>query len=134
MAPGGIAISYNLPGVTKLNLSAATIAGIFDGKIKTWNDAAIKADNPGVTLPSTTIQTFHRSDSSGTTYNFTNYLTNVAKSAWTYGFGKNWTAPGGQGAKGSSGVAQGVKSTAGGIGYFERSFATQDNLERGECR
>ena len=128
MAPGGIAIAYNLPGVTKLNLSAATIAGIFDGKIKTWNDAAIKTDNPGVTLPSTTIQTFHRSDSSGTTYNFTNYLTNVAKSAWSAGVNKNWTAPGGQGAKGSSGVAQGVKSTAGGVGYFERSFATQDNL------
>ena len=81
-----------------------------------------------MTLPSTTIQTFHRSDGSGTTYNFTNYLTNVAKSDWTYGFGKTWTAPGGQGAKGSAGVAQGVKSTAGGIGYFENSFATQDDL------
>ncbi len=128
MAPGGIAIAYNLPGVTSLNLSAGTIAKIFSGKIKTWNDAAIKADNPSATLPSTTIQTFHRSDSSGTTYNFTNYLTNVAKSDWTYQFGKTWSAPGGQGAKGSAGVAQGVKSTAGGIGYFETSYATQGNL------
>jgi phosphate transport system substrate-binding protein len=128
MAPGGIAVSYNLPGVTSLNLSAGTIAKIFSGKITTWNDAAIKTDNPGVTLPSTTIQTFHRSDSSGTTYNFTNYLTNVAKSDWTYSFGKTWSAPGGQGAKGSAGVAQGVKSTAGAIGYFENSFATQDGL------
>jgi phosphate transport system substrate-binding protein len=128
MAPGGIAISYNLAGVSSLNLSAGTIAKIFSGKITTWDDAAIKADNPGVTLPSTTIQTFHRSDSSGTTYNFTNYLTNVAKSDWTYDFGKTWSAPGGQGAKGSAGVAQGVKSTAGGIGYFETSFATQGGL------
>ncbi|HEX4428821.1 MAG TPA: phosphate ABC transporter substrate-binding protein PstS [Frankiaceae bacterium] len=128
MAPGGIAISYNLSGVSSLNLSAGTIAKIFSGKITTWDDAAIKADNPGVTLPSTTIQTFHRSDSSGTTYNFTNYLTNVAKSDWTYQFGKTWSAPGGQGAKGSAGVAQGVKSTSGGIGYFETSFATQGGL------
>ena len=113
MAPGGIAIAYNLPGVSSLNLSAGTIAKIFSGKITKWDDPAIKADNSGVTLPSTAIQTFHRSDSSGTTYNFTNYLTNVAKSDWTYNFGKTWTAPGGQGAKGSSSVAQGVKSTAG---------------------
>lgn len=128
MAPGGIAVAYNLPGVTSLNLSAGTIAKIFSGKITTWNDAAIKADNPSATLPSTTIQSFHRSDSSGTTFNFTNYLTNVAKSDWTYQFGKTWSAPGGQGAKGSAGVAQGVKTTAGGIGYFETSFATQGNL------
>jgi phosphate transport system substrate-binding protein len=128
MAPGGIAIAYNLPGVSSLNLSAATIAKIFSGKITKWDDPAIKADNSGVTLPSTAIQTFHRSDSSGTTYNFTNYLTNVAKSDWTYNFGKTWTAPGGQGAKGSSSVAQGVKSTAGAIGYFETSYAKQGNL------
>jgi phosphate transport system substrate-binding protein len=128
MAPGGIAIAYNLPGVSSLNLSASTIAKIFSGKITKWDDGAIKADNSGVTLPSTAIQTFHRSDSSGTTYNFTNYLTNVAKSDWTYNFGKTWTAPGGQGAKGSSSVAQGVKSTAGAIGYFETSYAKQDNL------
>jgi phosphate transport system substrate-binding protein len=128
MAPGGIAIAYNLSGVSSLNLSASTIAKIFSGKITKWDDPAIKADNSGVTLPSTAIQTFHRSDSSGTTYNFTNYLTNVAKSDWTYNFGKTWTAPGGQGAKGSSSVAQGVKSTAGAIGYFETSYATQDSL------
>ena len=128
MTPGGIAIGYNLPGITNLNLSAGTIAKIFSGKITTWDDAAIKADNPGVKLPSTAIQTFHRSDGSGTTYNFTNYLTNVAKSDWTYSFGKNWTAPGGQGSKGTAGIAQGVKSTAGGVGYMEDSFATQGNI------
>jgi phosphate transport system substrate-binding protein len=128
MAPGGIALAYNLPGVTNLNLSAKTLAGIFSGKIKTWDDAAIKADNPSATLPSTTIQTFHRSDSSGTTYNFTAYLNGVAGSDWTYKFGKAWEAPGGQGAKGSAGVAQGVQGSAGAIGYMEVSFATQAKL------
>jgi phosphate transport system substrate-binding protein len=128
MAAGGVAIAYNLPGVTDLNLSASTIAKIFSGKIKTWDDAAIKADNPSATLPSTAIQSFHRSDGSGTTYNFTNYLDKVAKSDWTYSFGKTWSAPGGQGAKGSASVAQGVKSTAGAIGYFEVSFAKQGSL------
>jgi phosphate transport system substrate-binding protein len=128
MAPGGIALAYNLPGVTNLNLSAKTLAGIFSGSIKTWDDAAIKADNPSATLPSTTIQTFHRSDSSGTTYNFTAYLDGVAGSDWTYKFGKTWEAPGGQGAKGSAGVAQGVQGSAGGIGYMEVSFATQAKL------
>ena len=128
MAPGGIAIAYNLKGVTGLNLSAGTIAKIFSGKIKTWDDAAIKADNPTAKLPSTTIQTFHRSDSSGTTFNFTSYLAGVAKSDWTYAFGKTWEAPGGQGAKGSAGVAQGVQGADGGIGYMEVSYATQDKL------
>jgi phosphate transport system substrate-binding protein len=128
MAPGGIALAYNLPGVTNLNLSASNLAKIFSGKITKWNDPAITKDNAGVNLPATSIQTFHRSDSSGTTYNFTNYLTNVAKGDWTFNFGKTWSAPGGQGAKGSAGVAQGVKSSTGGIGYMEDSFATQGNL------
>jgi phosphate transport system substrate-binding protein len=129
MVPGPIAIGYNVPGVTKsLNLSAANLAKIFSGKITNWNDQAIAQDNPGTQLPSLGIQGFHRSDGSGTTYNFTNYLTNDAKADWTFGTNKNWTAPGGQGAKGSQGVAQGVKSTPGGIGYFELSFATQSQI------
>jgi phosphate transport system substrate-binding protein len=131
MAPGGIAVAYNLKGVDSLNLSAATIAKIFSGKITKWDDAAIKTDNPGATLPSTSIQTFHRSDGSGTTFNFTNYLAKVAASDWTYKFGKDWTSlgiPGGQGAKGSSSVAQGVSTTDGGIGYMELSYAKQDKL------
>jgi phosphate transport system substrate-binding protein len=129
MVPGPIAIGYNVPGVTKsLNLSAANLAKIFSGKITKWNDQAIARDNPGTQLPSLGIQSFHRSDGSGTTYNFTNYLTNDAKADWTFGTNKNWTAPGGQGAKGSQGVAQGVKSTPGGIGYFELSFATQSQI------
>jgi phosphate transport system substrate-binding protein len=129
MAPGGIALAYNLPGVPDLNLSAGTLARIFSGKIKAWDDAAIKKDNPDAKLPSTAIATFHRSDSSGTTYNFTNYLANVAKTDWTYQFGKAWEAPGGQGAKGSAGVAQGVGGAAGGIGYMEVSYATQGKLD-----
>jgi phosphate transport system substrate-binding protein len=129
MVGGPIAVGYNVPGVTQpLNLSASNLAKIFTGKITKWNDAAIAQDNPGVALPALGIQSFHRSDGSGTTYNFTNYLAHDAKADWTFGADKNWTAPGGQGAKGSQGVAQGVKSTAGGIGYFELSFATQSKI------
>ncbi len=128
MVPGPIAVGYNLPGVTSLSLSAKTLAGIFSGTITKWDDPAIKADNPGVSLPSIGIQTFHRSDGSGTSYNFTNYLQNDAGSAWTYGHNKTWPAPGGQGSNGTAGIAQGVKSTTGGIGYMELSYATQSNI------
>jgi phosphate transport system substrate-binding protein len=129
MVGGPIAIGYNVPGVTKsLNLSAVNLARIFSGKITNWNDPAIAQDNPGTQFPSLGIQSFHRSDGSGTTYNFTNYLANDAKADWAFGADKNWTATGGQGAKGSQGVAQGVKSTPGGIGYFELSFATQSQI------
>jgi phosphate transport system substrate-binding protein len=128
LAPGPIAVGYNLPGVPSLNLSAATLARIFGGKIVKWNDAAIAADNPGVTLPATGIQTFHRSDSSGTSYNFTNYLANEARTDWTFGANKQWPGPGGQGDKGSALVSQDVKKTEGGIGYFELSYATQQSI------
>jgi len=128
MVPGPIAIGYNLPGVKDLNLSASTLAGIFSGKITAWNDDAIKKDNPNVDLPSTKIQTFHRSDGSGTSYNFSNYLANEAKSDWSYGANKAWPAPGGVGEKGTAGIAQGVKSTPGGIGYMELSYATQNSI------
>lgn len=128
MVPGPIAVGYNVPGAPTLNLSATTLAQIFDGKIANWNDAAIAKDNPGVSLPSLPIQTFHRSDGSGTSYNFTNYLANEAKADWSFGANKNWPAPGGQGSKGTQGIAQGVKSTPGGIGYMELSFATQSKI------
>jgi phosphate transport system substrate-binding protein len=128
MAPGGIAVGYNVPGVSSLNLSASTLAQIFSGKITNWNDPAIAKDNPGAKLPNLGIQTFHRSDSSGTSYNFTNYLTNEAKADWPAGTNKNWPVSTGQGDKGSSLMAGDVKKTAGGIGYFEDSFATQNNL------
>lgn len=128
LVAGGIAVGYNVPGVSSLNLSASTIARIFNGKITNWNDPAIAKDNPGVTLPNLGIQTFHRSDGSGTTYNFGNYLANEAKADWPYPANKNWPAPAGQGGKGSSVVAQSVKSTPGGIGYFELSYATQNQI------
>ena len=128
MVGGPIAIGYNVPGAKSLNLSASNLAKIFSGKITKWNDPAIARDNPGEQLPALGIQSFHRSDGSGTTYNFTNYLAHDAKTDWPFGTNKNWTAPGGQGAKGSQGVAQGVKSTPGGIGYFELSFATQSQI------
>jgi phosphate transport system substrate-binding protein len=123
---GAIAVIYNVPGVTtSLNLSAKNLAAIFDGTITTWNDAAIAKDNPGVTLPSTKIQPFYRSDTSGTSYNFSNYLNNLGGFAAA---NKAWPGKAGQGAKGSSAVAAKVKSTAGGIGYAEYSYATQNNL------
>ena len=128
MAPGPIAIGYNLQGVSNLNLSASTLSKIFSGKITNWNDPVIAKDNPGVTLPSQSIQTFHRSDSSGTSFNFTNYLDNEAKADWTYGANKQWPGPGGQGDKGSALVSQDVKKTPGGIGYFELSYATQQSI------
>lgn len=133
MTPGAIAIGYNLSGVTGLKLSAVTLAKIFTGKITSWDDAAIKADNPGMTLPSTKISTFHRSDTSGTSYNFSNYLSHDASSDWTTGADKQWpSAAGGQGSKGTAGIAAGVKMTDGGIGYMEDSFATQGNISVAE--
>jgi phosphate transport system substrate-binding protein len=123
MVGGPIAIGYNVDGVDNLVLDAATLAKIFDGKIKTWDDKAIAALNPDAKLPSTKIQAFHRSDESGTTDNFTKYLKAVAPSDWTYSGGKAWQAKGGQSAQGSAGLAQQVKQTSGAISYFELSYA-----------
>jgi len=128
MVPGPIAVGFNLPGIKTLNLSASNLAKMFSGKITKWDDSAIKTDNPGVTLPPASIQAFHRSDGSGTSFNFSNYLANDAKADWSYGANKQWPAPGGQGEKGTSAVAQGVKSTPGGIGYMELSYATQNQI------
>jgi phosphate transport system substrate-binding protein len=128
---GGVAIMYNLPGVTKpLNLSAATVAGIFMGKISKWNDSAIASDNPGVTLPSTPIAPYYRADGSGTTNVLSGFLTATAPTVWTLGIGKefsNWPSDA-TGATGSSGVAQGVASTPGGITYAEITYAKSDKL------
>ena len=129
MVPGPIAVAYNISGVDSLTLTPKAIAGIFDGTITKWNDPAIAASNSGATLPSTAIQAFHRSDSSGTTDNFTKYLDAAAKGTWTLGHDKVWKAKGGQGAKGSDGVAGGVKGADGGIGYMEFSFAKNAGLK-----
>ena len=128
LVPGPIAVGYNLPGVSSLNLSASDLAKIFSGKITKWNDPAIAKDNPGVNLPAMGIQTFHRSDTSGTSFNFSNYLANEAKADWPYGTNKQWPGPGGQGDKGSALVSQDVKKTPGGIGYFELSYAQQQSI------
>jgi phosphate transport system substrate-binding protein len=124
-----ITVSYNLSGVSKLQLSGPTIAGIFSGKIKTWNDPAIKADNPGVSLPSTSITIAVRSDSSGTTANFSNFLVMSGGSAWTLGTSSviDWpkTAHAGSG---NGGVAQIVKSTPGAVGYVDYADAKAAGL------
>jgi phosphate transport system substrate-binding protein len=124
-----ITLSYNLSGVDKLTLTAPTTAKIFAGTISTWNDPAIAADNPGVTLPSTKITPVHRSDSSGTTSNFTLYLTKAAPADWKLGTGKTvaWTT--GLTGNGNGGVAQAVKSTAGAIGYVDYSDAKASGLK-----
>ncbi|MGA9313080.1 MAG: phosphate ABC transporter substrate-binding protein PstS [Solirubrobacteraceae bacterium] len=124
---GAITVSYNLPGVKSgLKLDGPTIAEIFLGKIKTWNDAAIKALNPGVTLPSTPITVIHRSDSSGTTSGFTGFLASVSPE-WKskVGEGKTVPWPTGTGAKGNAGVAGAVQQTTGSVGYVEQSYALE---------
>ena len=122
-AAGAVAVEYKVSGVSDLKLSADTLAGIYAGKIKKWNDAALKADNPGVSLPATPIQVIHRSDSSGTTAAFTGYLAAAAPTVWTAGSGKDVPWPTGQGAKGSDGVTAQVAQTDGAIGYAEVSYA-----------
>jgi phosphate transport system substrate-binding protein len=128
MVPGPIAVVYNLSGVTNLTLTPSVIAKIYSGKVTKWNDPAIASINSGVTLPSATITTVHRSDSSGTTDNFTKYLTAAAGSDWTFDHDKVWKAPGGLGGAQSVGVAGAVKNTPNTIGYVEYSFATQNQL------
>jgi phosphate transport system substrate-binding protein len=125
---GGIAVEYNLPSVKNLKLSADALAGIFAGKITRWDDPAIKADNGGASLPSTGIQVVHRSDGSGTTQVFTEYLKTVSPTIWTVGSGKDVQWPVGTGAKGSDGVTAAVKQSEGAIGYAEVSYPKQAAL------
>ena len=122
-------MAYNLSGVSNLKLSPATIAGIFSGKIKTWNDPAIKADNSGVSLPSTAITLAVRSDSSGTTQNFTQFLVDATGSAWSLGSSSTikWPSAARAGT-GNPGVAQIVKSTPGSIGYVDYATAKASSL------
>jgi phosphate transport system substrate-binding protein len=120
---GGIAVAYNLPGVKDLQLSPAALAGIFQGSITKWDDAAIKADNPDATLPSTAITAVHRDDSSGTTKVFSSFLKDTAGAAWKLGADKELSWPAGvQGAKGSDGVSQAAAAAEGGITYVEKSY------------
>jgi phosphate transport system substrate-binding protein len=118
-----IAVVYNLPGVDELNLEPETIAGIFDEKITTWNDPAIAADNPDADLPDTAITPVHRSDDSGTTKNFTDYLSKAANGAWSYDADSIWPKQSGEAAEGTSGLVAAVKSGEGTIGYADESQA-----------
>ena len=129
MVTGPIAVAYNLAGVDKLVLNAEVTAKIFRGDIKTWNDPAIAALNTGVTLPSDAIHVFFRSDDSGTTDNFTKYLNLASNGAWTDPNAKAWPKSGaGEGREKSAGVAEGVKTTPGGISYVEWSYAKDNKL------
>jgi phosphate transport system substrate-binding protein len=126
---GPVTLSYHLSGVRKLDLSAPVIAGIFDGQIKTWDDPAIEADNPGTSLPPTPIILAVRSDSSGTTANFTKFLVEAAGSEWPLGTGSTITWPASsRAASGNNGVAQVVKSTPGAIGYVDYATAKAAGL------
>jgi phosphate transport system substrate-binding protein len=117
-----IAIAFNLEGVTELNLDAPTIAKIFTKEITAWNDPAIASQNEGVELPDTTITVVHRSDESGTTENFTDYLAAAAPEDWTYEAAGAWPADlQSENAKGTSGVVQTVTSTDGAITYADAS-------------
>jgi phosphate transport system substrate-binding protein len=126
---GPIAMAYNLPGIKGLKLDATVLAGIFQGTIKTWDDPAIKALNSGMSLPSTTITLAVRSDSSGTTQNFSQYLVDAAASAWKLGTSSTITWPStARAGDGGSAVAQIVKTTTGAIGYVDFSTATAAGL------
>jgi phosphate transport system substrate-binding protein len=127
---GAITISYNLPGVaTGLKLDATVAGDIFTGKVKTWNDPAIKALNPSVNLPGTAITVIHRSDSSGTTAGFTGWLA-AADPTWpkSVGSGKVVPWPTGTGAKGNAGVAGAIQQTTGAVGYVELAYALQHSF------
>ncbi|WNM24943.1 phosphate ABC transporter substrate-binding protein PstS [Demequina capsici] len=116
-----IAVAFNLSGVDSLNLDAATIAKIFNGDITNWSDDAIASQNAGVTLPDEAITIVHRSDESGTTKNFTDYLAKASDGAWPYDASGDWANDLGESAQGTSGVVQILTSTEGTIGYADES-------------
>ncbi len=128
---GGVAIIYNLPGDPKLKLDGDILANIYLGNITNWNDSKIAALNPGVNLPDSTIIPVHRSDGSGTTFIFTDYLTAVNPS-WAdtvkKGTAVQWPSGIGVGAKGNAGVAGQVKELPGAIGYAELAYADQNKI------
>jgi phosphate transport system substrate-binding protein len=116
-----IAVAYNLDGVENLQLSPATLAKIMSGKVTKWDDPAIKADNPDAQLPGDRITTVHRSDKSGTTKNFTDYLSKTAPEDWTDEADDVWPIKGGEAAQGTSGVVDAIKNGQGAIGYADES-------------
>ena len=132
---GAVVATFNLPGIERLRLTPETLAGIFLGKITHWNDPALTKENPDVALPASAIVPMHRSDGSGTTYIFTDYLAKVSPE-WQQRVGRgtsvNW--PVGLGAKGNEGVAGLVKQTPNAIGYVELIYAVQNKLPYGDVR
>ncbi|MEF2278553.1 phosphate ABC transporter substrate-binding protein PstS [Deinococcus sp. YIM 134068] len=134
-AIGAVVPAYNLPGVTGLKFTGRVLADIYLGKIRTWNDKAIAAINPGVTIPPLPITVARRSDGSGTTYVFSDYLSKVS-GEWKsrVGVGNSLQWPVGTGARGNDGVAGVVKSTPGAIGYVELVYARQNRLTFGSVQ
>ncbi len=126
---GAVVVAYNVPGVSGLNLDGNVLADIYLGKIIKWNDSAIKKLNPKLNLPDKAIVVAHRSDGSGTSFIFTDYLSKVSKE-WESKVGKGTSAnwPVGLGGKGNDGVAGLVKQTAGSIGYVELAYAVQNKI------
>jgi phosphate transport system substrate-binding protein len=133
---GAITVSYNLPGVKAgLKVDGPTLADIFMGKVKKWNDPEIAKLNPGTSLPSTGITIVHRSDESGTTKGFTTFLSDVSPT-WSKQIGADKTVkwPTGTGAKGNDGVAAAVKQTQGAVGYVEQAYALQNNFTTADVK
>jgi len=132
---GAVVVTYNLPGQPKLKLDGPLVADIFLGKISKWNDARIAGLNPGVKLSDTDLVVVHRSDGSGTSYIFTDYLSTVSKT-WETKVGRNTSVkwPTGLGAKGNEGVAGQVKQLPGTIGYVELAYAHQNQLPVADLR
>jgi len=132
---GAVVIVWNLSGVQQLRIAPETLAAIYLGKVTKWNDAALKNDNPTAKLPDTAITVAHRSDGSGTTNIFTDYLSKVSPD-WKSGPGKgtsvNW--PAGLGGKGNEGVTGLVKQTEGAVGYVELAYANQNKLPTAELK
>ncbi|MCL4425068.1 MAG: phosphate ABC transporter substrate-binding protein PstS [Firmicutes bacterium] len=127
---GAVAVAYNLPGIQSgLKLDAATLADIYLGKIKKWNDSRLTKLNPDLKLPATDIVVVHRSDGSGTTFIFTDYLSQVS-AEWKEKVGKSTSVkwPTGLGGKGNEGVAGQILQTPGGIGYVELAYALQNKI------
>ena len=132
---GAVVPIFNVPGVSDVRFSPDVLADIFLGKISTWNDGRIAKDNPGVTLPGQKIIVVHRSDGSGTTYIFTDYLSKVS-SEWANGPGKGTSPswPVGVGGKGNEGVAGLVRQLPGALGYVELIYALQNKISYGDVK
>ncbi|HEY9085361.1 MAG TPA: phosphate ABC transporter substrate-binding protein PstS [Candidatus Tyrphobacter sp.] len=133
VALGGVSITYNLPGVHGLRFSSTVLADIYLGKITSWRDPAIARLNHGITLPNMPIVVVHRSDGSGTTYIFTDFLSHVS-SEWKSKVGNaksvSWPAPSSVGGKGNEGVSGQVRQTPGAIGYVEYAYALENHMEQ----